>query len=115
MIRGKRHNDMRREREGRPKMVGLGSDLQGLLEKMAVGMWLWSSSVKYFGRGHLGRAVEGPLNEKNRVSQRRERENERQWGSSKQLVSHILTNSHLIHGNLIRFIWVLEIPSTHLD
>jgi len=35
-------------------------NLQGLLENIALGMCFWSSSVKYFGRAHLGRAVEGP-------------------------------------------------------
>lgn len=34
--------------------------LQGLLEKIASGMYFSSSSVMYFGKGHLGRTVEGP-------------------------------------------------------
>jgi hypothetical protein len=37
-------------------------NLQGLLENMAPGIYFWSSSTKYLGRGHLGRPVEGTEN-----------------------------------------------------
>ena len=39
-------------------------NLQGLLENMAFGMCFWSSSVKYLGKAHLGRTVDGPENVK---------------------------------------------------
>lgn len=35
-------------------------NLQGLLENMAFGMYFLSSSVRYFGKAHLGRTVDGP-------------------------------------------------------
>lgn len=34
--------------------------LQGLLEKIAFGICLRSSSVMYLGKAHLGKTVEGP-------------------------------------------------------
>lgn len=37
------------------------SDLQGLLEKIALGMCFWRSSVRYFGNEHLGRTFDGPV------------------------------------------------------
>lgn len=36
-------------------------NLQGLLEKIALGTCFWSSSVRYLGNAHLGRAFEGPI------------------------------------------------------
>lgn len=36
-------------------------NLQGLLEKIAFGTCFWSSSVRYLGNAHLGRAFEGPI------------------------------------------------------
>lgn len=40
-------------------------NLHGLLANMALGMCFWSSSVKYFGKGHLGRTVDGPETSQN--------------------------------------------------
>lgn len=38
-------------------------NLHGLVENMAFGTCFWSSSVRYFGKAHLGRAVDGPEND----------------------------------------------------
>lgn len=44
------------------------TNLQGLLENMAFGTCFWSSSVRYFGKAHRGKTVDGPENYQKKIN-----------------------------------------------